>query len=199
LQVRPYDGQVLFEIGRQKLLLGRVEEALKHWQQIFLDQGSHQLQIVRLLAGQVPAAAFIETFQPDWRGLSYIWHWYHHAGSLDDQQNIVRYAGNFAERECPDYTSEHAARIWRTLARMQYAMNEYPQALTSLQRAFKAAPSDYSVRRQYGQALLRAEYYPRAESHLRWCFSRKPEDARLHAELVKATRGSLAHAPGNHR
>jgi len=199
LQVRPYDGQVLFEAGRQKLLLGRAEEAIKYWQQIFLDQGSHQLQIVRLLAGQVPASAFLETFQPDWRGLSYVWRWYRHGGSPEDWQNIVQHAENFAERECPDYAPERATRIWRSLANMQQALNEHQRALVSLGHAFEISPSDYHVRRQYGQTLLRVQHYARAESHLRWCFSRKPEDARLHAELVEATQGSLAHTPGNRR
>jgi len=192
LQVRPYDGQVLFEVGRQMLLLGRLDEAIRYWQQIILEPGIHQVQIVRLLSGQVPASAFIKTFQPDWRTLNIVWRWYHRAGSPEDEQSIVQYAETIAEVECPDYPSGRAALIWRSLANMQQALKKYDRAIVSFERAFEIAPGDYYVRRYYGQALLRAEQYVRAESHLRWCLSRRPDDKSLHAELVKATKESLA-------
>ena len=192
LKVRPYDSQVLFEAGRQELLLGRADEALSKWQKIFLDPGSHQLNIVRLLAGQVSASLFIETFRPDWRTLSYVWRWYLHSGSPQDRQNIVRYAENFAETECADYDAARAVRVWRILASMQQALNEHERALSSLERALKRAPTDYVIRRQFGRILLKAEHYQRAEAHLAWCFSRKPNDTALHNELVRATKGSLS-------
>ncbi len=136
LRVRPYDGQVLFMAGRQELLLGHVEEALKHWQKVFLDQGSHQLQIVKLLAGQIPASAFLEIFQPDWRGLQYVWRWYHHAGSPEDQQNVVRYAEISAERESPDYLPARVAQVWRILANMQQALKEHDEGTRTSARKF---------------------------------------------------------------
>jgi len=200
LKVRPHDGQVLFEAGRQELLLGRGEEAINLWSKVFRDRGTHQLQIIKLLAGYYPASAFLETFQPDWRALSYVRRGYNKIGSEGDRQSILKYAELFAERECPGYPAAQAAPIWRSLAKMQRTLDEPNKALISLERAFKAAPSDYGVRREYGQALLKSQHYRLAEPHLRWCFARRPDDARLHKDLVKANNGciaQMANAPSN--
>ncbi len=185
IKVRPHDGSILFKAGRQALLMGRVEEALDYWRQIFLDHGNHQLRIISLLAGRIPASAFLETFQPDWHSLPYVWRWYHHAGSPEDWQDVARYAENLAESVCPNYLPRRATRIWRSLATMQQTLEEHARAVTSLERALVVAPNEYIVHREYGLALLKVERYPQAESHLRWCLTRKPEDARLQLEIKK--------------
>jgi len=192
LNVRPHDGKVLFEAGRQALLLGHGEEALNLWSKVFRDRGAHQIKIVKLLAGVYPAAAFLETFQPDWHALSYVRHWYTKMGSEEDRKNILEYAELLAAKESPGYPARQAALVWRDLAKMQLALDEQDKALKSLAFAFEAAPSEYSVRREFGQALLRSQHYRLAEPHLRWCYARRPGDARLHEDLVKASNGCIA-------
>ena len=202
LQVRPHDGQVLFEAGRQELLLGRYDKSLTHWQQIFLEQGSHQIQIIRLLAGQIPAADFLESFPTDWRTLVYLWQWYQQVGNPEDIQHIVRQAENLADKECPKYPSERAAYVWRSLAQMQQTLAESDHGVLSLSHAYEVAPDDYLVRKEYGLALLKAQEFRLAESHLRWCLARKPDDSVVHSQLVLAANGALAQsarAQGNIR
>ena len=86
LRVRPHDGDILFEAGRQKLLAGDVNGALAHWTECYRDAGPHQLRIIYLLAGRIPAAMFLATFQPDWQTLMPIWKRYRQLGQLQDLQ-----------------------------------------------------------------------------------------------------------------
>ena len=69
LRVRPHDGELLFEVGRRALVDGDVETAMRQWTKCFRDTGPHQLKIIYLLAGRVPAKLFLESFQPDWHTL----------------------------------------------------------------------------------------------------------------------------------
>jgi len=192
IKVRPYDGKVLFEAGRQALLLGEVTEALHLWKQVFLDRGPHQLQTIRLLAGNFPASAFLEHFRPDWHVLPYVWQWYNQVGSEADRRSIVDYAELAAVRESSQYPASQMVSIWRSLARMQQALNRQQQALNSYTHAFELAPSEYRIRREFGHALLVTQHYRLAEHHLRWCFARKSNDAKLRKDLATARNGHIA-------
>jgi len=186
LQVRPHDGGVLFEVGKQKLLQGRGEEAIAHWQKIFNDSGVHQLQIVQLLAGRIPAALFIETFQPDWKTIRSIWHRYRQTGSEEDWLHVLKCGVAAAEKETESSRPDVAANNWCRLAVMQKELEQYSQALVSLHRAHKISPSHYWARRELGKTLLQTEQYNQAATHLRWCYGRRPNDTALKNELLKA-------------
>ncbi len=186
LMVRPHSGQVLFEIGRQKLLLGHSEEAISHWQKIFNDVGIHQMQIVQLLAGRIPADLFCDTFRPDWRTLPAIWQRYRQMGSEEDCQHILQRGLIAAESESEKLKPDAAANIWRRLALMQRELGQIDQALVSLQLAYEISPSFYQARRELGRTLLQAERYRSALTHLRWCYTRQPNELALKAELLEA-------------
>ncbi len=194
LKVRPYDGQVLFEVGRQELLQGRLEAAIPIWTKVFLDKGNHQLQILQLLAGHYPASAFLETFQPNWHALNRVWHSYCRAGGEEDRLEILEYAEGLIESESEKLTATRAAWTWRTLAKMQQTVDAHRSALASFERAIRIDPNMYLIRREYGQALLESQHCRLAETHLRWCYSRKPDDALLHKALVRASNGAISQA-----
>ena len=192
LRVRPYDGGVLLEAGRQLLLLGQAEKALRLWQQVYRCQGLHQLKIARLLSRQMPIATFVEFFQPDWQTLRQVWQSYRQHGTESDLEILLEYAESAARQECPQKPSHRAANIWRTLAAMQGELDRTGDALQSMQLAYHRAPSDYLVRRDFGRRLLQAEQYAQAEPHLRWCLARRPDDAWLKRALVQATKSRLS-------
>ncbi len=194
LLVRPHDGRVLFESGRQALLMGQGEKAFDLWSKVFHDPGPHQLQIIKLLGAHLPASVFLETFQPDWHILPYVWRWYKQIGSDGSQQAIMHYAKLLAAQECPEYPTGKAASIWLSVAKMQQTLNHQDSALVSLKLAYEADPSRYRIRRTYGQALLNSQQYRLAELHLRWCYFRKPIDTKLHKALAMARNGSIAHS-----
>jgi len=192
LQVRPYDGDLLFEVGRRRLLLGQVEQAFNLWQQIYHDTGTHQLKIIRLLAGQMPAEIFIQTFNPNWQTMRQIWQEYRQQEDAENWQTVLSFAEEAAQRECPEKSPRQASNIWHALASMQKELHHEEAALSSIQRAYHLTPNSYWVRRVLGQKLLRAEHYQQAEPHLRWCLARRPDDNALRNELVQATKSRLS-------
>jgi len=191
LRVRPHSGRVLFEAGRQRLLLGQVEQGLGDWQQIYNDTGPHQKQIIGLLAGQLPAAGFLELFEPDWTTLQSLWKQYRKQGDPNDWQAILDYTATVAEKVRTQQSPYQAAHIQNALGNMHHALGQPEQALIYFQQALKISPNVYVFRHSLGRALLRAKKYSLAEPHLRWCLARNPENQSLQKELIQATKSRL--------
>jgi len=191
LRVRPYQGSVVFEAGRQRMLLGEVEQAFKDWQQIYRDAGVHQLKIIQLLAGHLPANVFIGFFNPNWQTLRHVWKSYLAQGTAEDWQLLLAHAKRAALLEAPQKTPREAAYIWNDLAKMQTHMEKPEDALHSIEYAYKAMPNVFWVRHTLGQKLLQAEKYKQAEPHLRWCLARQPQNESLQKKLVRATKNRL--------
>lgn len=187
LRVRPFDGDILFEAGRQKLLGGHYGQAFPLWQQAYRDDGTHQFLIVQQLGGQIPAQAFIELFEPRWSTIRNIWQRYRQLGSLDDLQIIRSYAESAAQKEQDDLATDQAAYVWHYLSKMQSDLGDEQASLASVRQAYRLAPSTLWVRRTLGQKLLQAEQYDEAETHLRWCLARQPSNKNLQQELIHAT------------
>jgi O-antigen ligase/tetratricopeptide (TPR) repeat protein len=192
LRVRPHDGDILFEAGRQRLLAGDVNGALEYWKECYRDAGPHQLRIVYLLAGKVPAAMFLATFQPDWKTLMPIWNRYRQLGQQQDWNDLVDYAYQATQQETQTRIGKDAANRWRWQATMFAELGHAAQALMCLEKAYDANPRDYEVRKELGRALLDDGQFAEAEPHLRWCLSRHPENKQLSAALLQAAKGRLA-------
>ena len=191
LRVRPHSGRVLFEAGRQRLLLGQVEQGFGDWQKIYNETGPHQQKIIRLLAGQLPANGFLEFFAPGWSTLPTLWKQYRERGTPDDWQEILDYTAAVAEKSRAQQSSYQAAHIRHALGDMHQALSHPEQALIYFQQALKLSPNVYTFRRSLGRALLQAKQYPLAEPHLRWCLARKPGNESLQEELIQATKSRL--------
>lgn len=192
LRVRPQESDILFEVGKQQLLLGRFEQAIDYWTRAYSSHDSHQRQIVQHMAGQIPAATFVEVFHPDWQTLALVWHWYRELGQTEDLLLLVNYAASIAEVDARGQTLARQTHIWWKLATMQIHLEQNDLALVSLQKAYQVAPGNYQVRRALGLALLKSQQFPAAESHLHWCLARKPRDKRLQNARVCAVKGRLS-------
>lgn len=112
LRVRPYDGDLLFEVGKQAMASGDVEGAMRQWTKCFGVQGDHQLKIVYLLAGRIPAAVFIDGFHPDWHTLPGIWARYRELGQPQDLVDLIVYSAGVAERQVRENDGIPAGDIW---------------------------------------------------------------------------------------
>ncbi|MEO2047147.1 MAG: O-antigen ligase family protein [Pirellulales bacterium] len=194
LRVRPQDSDILFEVGKQHLLLGRVEQTVDYWTRAFDNDSSHQRQIVQYMAGQVAAATFVEYFHPDWRTLAMIWQRYREVGQPEDLLFLLHYSASLAEADSQNQKLATQRHIWLALAMMQSHVDQADAALISLQKAYQVAPSNYYTRHALGFALLKAQQYQFAEPHLRWCLARKPRDKQLQDALIRvAKKGALSH------
>ena len=143
LQVRPHDGGIVFKIGRQRLLQGQGEQALQLWRQIYPTPGLHQLKIISLLAGQIPAEAFLQLFEPNWKTLHHVWQRFRLQGNHADAETLLTYAQAAAQRETPEEKPQQAAHIWRSLSNMQSELNHPEAALASMYYAYRLTPSNF--------------------------------------------------------
>lgn len=193
LVVRPYDGNVLYQAGKQ-LLLSRPDDALKLWAAAFHLPGSQQRQIIRLMAGRVPAELFLETIQPDWQQLYDIWTRYREVGAEEDWRAIEQYARQRAQHDAAQEPPELAVRIWLRLGMMQRDLGLYDEAVESLSRGNTIYPNYFHIRHHLGLALMEAQQPEAAENHLRWCLSRRPDYGDVRDALKLATKLRLAKA-----
>jgi O-antigen ligase/tetratricopeptide (TPR) repeat protein len=174
-QLRPHDGNVLFEIGRRQLTQGRTEEAFTTWATAYKATGVHQRQIISLLAAHWPATEFLQRFQPDWSTFRDVWLRYRDYGRPEDLQQIVAYGFAQAEREATP-TLDDAIHIWLRLAEMATELDDAAQTLRAAQRAYEAAPSQPGVRLALAKALIKTDDPQAAVPHLRWYLARRPGD-----------------------
>lgn len=188
LRVRPHDGDVLYEIGEQRLLSGQLTAALDIWQRCFANCGPHQLKIVYLLAGRIPAPMFLEKYSPDWGTLSAIWARYRLLGQPEDLEPLLAYSAAAAESEMADADRTRATWIWYSLGGMYADVTRQDESLACLEQAYACDPRNINVRLALADAFLKAGRFDDAESHVRWCLARRPEQKSLRAALVQISK-----------
>ena len=186
LRVNPYSAEVLFAAGLHEFLSGRLDQAIERWKGTFRFSGSHQYQIVNLFAGKVPAAVFLEEFQPDWRTLRQVWARYRAIGDRKELEAIARYARLVTEKQLENVPATQVSRNWRWLAAIQQELGQHEAALVSLQSGLEANRSDFQLRMLLGIALLEQGDSRQAEEQFRWCVGRRPNHAVAQKRLVQA-------------
>lgn len=187
-RVRPYDGEVAYEAGKQALVDGDPEAAMRYFARCFASPGLHQLRIVALLAGRVPASVVIEELHPDWLTLRAIWASYRDQNLQDDLQALVAYAAQVTERDAASRHRFQPALLWLYQAQLYADLERHDESLACLNRSYTLAPHQYEVRRLLGFALQTAGRYAEAEPHLRWCLARRPDDKALTAAVLELSK-----------
>jgi len=184
-RVRPYDGDVAFEAGKQALIDGDQEAAIRYFARCFGTPGDHQLRIVGLLAGRIAAEVLIAELHPDWRTLRPIWARYREHGSDADLRALVAYAATVTERDAGTNREFRPAYLWLYQSQLHTDLQQHDRALACLNQAYAHDPHLYEVRRLLGFALQSAGKYAEAEPHLRWCLSRRPDDKALATAVLE--------------
>ena len=195
LAVRPYDGYVLFLAGRQQLLLSRDDEAVRYWTAALKIPGSHQDQIIRHLAVQVPASYFLQKLEPDWEKLYDIWTYYRQVGTQQDWEAIEHYARDRAAIDTTHLPPKLAVRTWLRLGMMQRELGLNTEAVASLSKGNAVYPNYFHIRHNLALVLMDLQQAEAAEPHLRWCLSRRPDYGELRDALTLATKIRLGRAP----
>jgi O-antigen ligase len=194
LLVRPYDGDLLFEVGADLCVCNHIDAGLDCWSKAFRIRGDHRIKIARAVAGSMPFKNLLELFQPEWDALPEFWRVYRNADDANVAA-VLRYATEQAEQETAISTPLRAAVIWRRLAQIQLEASHQEACLASLHRSHAAAPDDYSTRRMLAMVLVDVGRPEQAAPHLRWCQARQPHDARVAEVLSQITRDRLSARP----
>jgi tetratricopeptide (TPR) repeat protein len=193
--VRPYSGEVMFEVGKHYYVRGEFDKGMREWSMCFANSGKHQLLIVNLLAGQMPARDFLEAMHPDWHTLREIWARYRQ--QPQELAELVDYAAKVTERDAHGQNGISPAYIWSWQASMYRDLHQKEPALTCLKHAYECDQHIYSIRFDLGYALKDAGKYLEAEPHLRWCLARRPENKGLSAAILEIAKLRTAERNSN--
>jgi tetratricopeptide (TPR) repeat protein len=192
--VRPYDGDLLFDVGQQWVGRGLAALGYGCWAQAYRVEGPHRLLIARCIAGQLPVADLLKDFAPGWDALPEFWRAVR-AAPPAEVQAFLAYAEGQARRETDRLQPIQAAAVWRTLAQMEAEAGRVDRATALILRSSEAYPEDFQTRRMCGFALAEAGRFDEAAPHLRWCLERRPDDVGVQNLLTRAGRERLAARP----
>lgn len=177
VRIRPQDGGVLFEAGKQAWIAGDAEAAVAYWKQAHHLPGSHRLQIVAQLATRVPAADYLFKFEPDWGALYMMYQLIRDTCSRRDLEAIADYAAKLASQ--PDH-DRHArvrnGRGWILASEIEQQLGRHGNAIAYAEQARSDLPDNYAARRRLSSALMADRRFDDAQPHLRWLLSRRPSD-----------------------
>jgi tetratricopeptide (TPR) repeat protein len=177
----------LYQVGKLQSLRGDLAAAMQTWQRCFRDAGPHQLKIIYVLAGRIPAGVFLQAFEPDWHTLPRVWARYRELGQPQDLADLVNYSARLNERGVTGDSRLAPYEIWMAQARMYRDLGRNQESLACLQQAYRASPFVFDVRYELAHALIREKKYADAEPHLRWCLARRPGERQIAASLGQIT------------
>lgn len=189
-KVRPYEGEILYEAGRNTLLSGNVEECFTLWKEAVKRTGTHRGRIVELVAGRLPAEEFLSRIEPGWEMLAALRVKYEEYGATEDLITLAQYISQAAEQRDanPHEPIARKAYAWREAGEVYRVLGEHERSIACAKRACELKPHDFSTRFSLANALVAAEDYEAADSHVRWCLARRPDIRLLEQWLVEGAR-----------
>jgi tetratricopeptide (TPR) repeat protein len=193
LQVRPFHSRVQFVAGQESLLDGNVEEALGHWKRAFHGEREVQDELVRELAGVIPANGLLEALAPDQRGLDALLNHYQRLGEVDSAKVIAAYYTHYLDERLGSDPDNDKLRTLNKLSSLHEYLDSPDEAIRLAQEAGRLAPSDFASKLRLGRLLVNAGRFAEAQVELKWCARHQPDHAELRKLLATANRGSLLH------
>lgn len=192
LQLRPYDPQVLFQVGRNIMLTGEIEGALEYWRGAFSRSRRIQTIIVSQLAPQVEPDFFLKNLNPDWEAQGLIARAYQELDRTDEARPIwIQHINEGMKRLKTDLPEKRLEYTVLSMHDACGALENHDLAIRILKHGLKQVPQSYLVRNRLAWDLYNAQKYHEAAEHLRWCASRRPNDNVLQAAAAQATKESL--------
>ncbi|MDD4269784.1 MAG: O-antigen ligase family protein [Pirellulaceae bacterium] len=193
-RVRPYDGAVLFAIGEEAGLANRPDLALEYWKRSFRCGPRHQQRLFEVLAGHLPARAFLESFQPEAEAMSLMVRHYQRPELAGELPDVLAAHAAACQAKARTLAGPEAAVYWTRAASSHQKLNDPAQQLFCLENAVAANSTDFGARLALGNCYLALGEYADAESQLRWCAMRKSDHPRVRGLLEKAVKLRLSEA-----
>lgn len=191
IRLRPFDGGIRYEAGRQYQLAGDMPAAFGHYKESLKLPGSHRGPLAATLASSYPAAWLVEQLDLDYSSTELLIKVYR---SLDSHDDLVTLAQHAEQRAIASESIEPLrtqAHRWRQVS----AVNRYLQmpeaAVRAATRAYELLPSNFWMRNELAAALVEADRWEEADPHLRWCYSRRPDIRHLERWLREASKHRL--------
>ncbi len=201
LRVRPFDGEVHFEAGKEYFLDGKPEEAIKHWRQSYHSSEEYKLRLINLfsseLATQLPISFFLEKFEPDLDGLRQLRLRYRNLELPDQWQALLNYSVTKITECAKSKLGTDACNLWLEAESLCRDLGNSEQQIECRIAALKADANNYAGRHAAVLCFYKAQQLENVEEHVKWCLTRAPNDKdlkRIRDEIVRARLKSSPHA-----
>ncbi|NQU22290.1 MAG: O-antigen ligase family protein [Candidatus Nealsonbacteria bacterium] len=112
LKVRPLDGNVLFEAGRQAWLTGDYRQGTEYWKQAFRSKRSYQKQLIEMCVGRVPVDSLLRNYQPDLTAAGFLHDVYRGFGQPESAAELDAAYLEMCRVSRQPPGSPDAARVW---------------------------------------------------------------------------------------
>lgn len=185
--VRGYDPRVRFVAGREAMMVGENETALSLWESVFHSTQYFRMNILRLVAQQVPVEFFLQQFEPNAEELKDLRTIY----TVLERDRDIRVV---LDRLC-DAIPLEAPSIEDDDERLEEMMIAYAAAreLEDLEKAIRILtpmiddfPLAFEPRYHLGATLVDLERPEEAMPHLQWCHEHDPGNIWVPRLIVRA-------------
>jgi O-antigen ligase/tetratricopeptide (TPR) repeat protein len=191
LAIRPHDGEVLFEAGKEAMLAGDQERTLAYWRDSFRRGPADRRRVIDMLAGHVPASFFIENFDPEYGAVNELCNRYRQAPPESGYAELLALRAKLALARAQGSDPEQAGANWLAAHQAFRALEDAEQAEACAQRALQWGPELYSTQMALGDWRMQQGNYQEAERHFKWCSRRRPDDARVQERLLESVKRRL--------
>jgi tetratricopeptide (TPR) repeat protein len=198
LRVRPFDGAVLYAAGAEARRAGDLRQSVDYWKKAIRRGRRQQAQLLGNLVASTPTEdlpamieSLIREFQPDREGLRFL-----HGACLkrcpaEQLLPLVLRRAEKAEVEAASLPPAEAARVWLEAQQLYSQLGNDADALRCARQAAECDPGNYDVHYQLALCLLKQRSFAEAESQLRWCRQRMPDNQAVEGQLREALKGRL--------
>ncbi|MEN6405911.1 MAG: O-antigen ligase family protein [Thermoguttaceae bacterium] len=198
IRVRPYDGAVLYAAAAESMLRGDTAGWLEYSKRVFQVGHRQQRQYLLALASHLPAenlpvaADFLaREFHPDRSMSRFLYDLCVKRCPADQLTSLTQYAVEQARQDALTLKGHDAAVAWLEANDFYRRLQDADAALQCAHNAVRCDPNHYPARLRLGLDLLDQQQFAEAESHLRWCRQRKPNDRNVENKLREAFKGQL--------
>jgi O-antigen ligase len=202
VRVRPHEGAVLYAAGSEALLAGDAARWLEYSKLAFRAGRRQQDQLMGDLVANSPRENLplliefiMREFQPDLRNLRFLHQVCEKRCSPEQLRPLVRRRAEQAQLEAGAMRGAQAAPVWLEAQQLRSQLGDDARALRCARNAVQCDSGNYEAHCRLASCLLSQRLFAEAESHLRWCLQRRPDDQGLEAALREAVKGRLDSQP----
>lgn len=189
--VRGHDPRVNYVAGREALMANDQVTAFRYWNSVFHSSEYFRLNILKMLAPQVPAGFFVQQFQPNGEELVDLLRVYEALDRPHESNLIRRRLCQVLPEESPS-VSDDDERLRLLLLASQFAMEleDNPLAVRILKDTLEVFPTAYDAHHRLAVTLYELENYQESLVHLEWCHEWDPGSEWV-PELIRSARGKI--------
>ena len=185
LQVRPHDGQVLFEAAVQAELDGDTAESLRRYQQCFAECPSQRRRILSVLLPLMPATAACDLLEPDLAGLQMIDGLWSRHSPADAMRPVKEQRLAAAYAAAAEAIGNTRCSLLCEAASLERTLGNKTQAAATLAEAIEANPNHYAARLTHVDFAMAIGDADTAKRELDWCLLRRPDSQKLQGRLQR--------------